>query len=283
MSIAAELIAGGVAGAAGILLTQPMDTIRIRLQSTPAMLGGQGATPYTGILNCAKATAGSEGIRGLYKGVASPTLTVGGMNAVLFFSYEWVWKLLSSGGGDDLTLPQVFVAGATSGLASAFITSPTELVKCIAQTNVKNEGNIHEEWQIFRNMIRDHGVLGSHGPTRGLFMTICRETPSFAMYFTIYEAACRQFGKSHMVSFHAGGFAGAFAWATIYPIDVIKTRWQVARPGTYSSILDCYRQSVAAEGRGMLWKGSGATMARAWPQNAVIFFTYESVKKHLAG
>ena len=75
-----ELVAGGIAGAMGILLTQPMDTIRIRLQDPKLSYGGIGG--------CAVDTVRAEGIRGLFKGVGSPMLTVGIMNALLFFTYE---------------------------------------------------------------------------------------------------------------------------------------------------------------------------------------------------
>lgn len=280
MSLPAELVAGGVAGAVGILATQPMDTVRIRLQSSPSRLGI--SRPYSGLFDCFSSAMRGEGIRGLYKGVASPTLTVGVMNAVLFFSYEYSTNLVRTYShterGEQLSIPQVALAGSMAGFASAFITAPTELVKCIAQTNLTNEGRIHEEWQIFRNMVRDHGWLGAHGPCRGLGATVCRETPSFAVYFTTYEAATRRYGKSELVSFVAGGFAGTLGWTIIYPLDVIKTRWQTSLPGTYKSFRHCFQTSVAQEGWKMLFNGYGATMARAWPQNGVIFLTYELIK-----
>ena len=85
MSLATELLAGGFAGAVGIMATQPMDTIRIRLQSSSHALG---RAPYKGILDCFKSMLHSEGVRGLWKGYASPTFTVSGMNAILFLTYE---------------------------------------------------------------------------------------------------------------------------------------------------------------------------------------------------
>lgn len=284
-SVATELVAGSVAGAAGILATQPLDTIRIRLQSSATSLG-RGAA-YGGVAECARLTLREEGVRGLYKGVASPTLTVGGMNAVLFFSYEYASAALTRASGnssvEELPLAGVYAAGSLAGLTTSFITGPTELVKCIAQTDLQSTGRFREEWAIFRNMVRQHGVFGAHGPTRGLLTTIVREVPSMGLYFTIYEASCRKYGKSPMVSFFAGGFAGAAAWSCIYPIDVIKTRWQTAAPGKYNSVLHCLWSSVAQEGRGMLLSGYGATMCRAWPQNAVIFVTYEFVKGFMEG
>lgn len=278
-SAVAELTSGGVAGAVGIVVTQPLDTIRIRLQNP--VLGLSMGKPFTGIYNCATLTMRNEGIRGLFKGVASPTLTSGAMNAILFFSYDCATNTiqkLSRRTGEDLTIPQVYMAGMFSGLLSAFISGPQELIKCTAQVNLKNEGRMSEEWAILRNMVRDHGWFGAHGPCRGLFITMCRETPSFGFYFSTYEWMCRKLGKSDTVTFYAGGFAGMAAWAFIYPIDVIKTRWQTAPPGTYTSIGHCFKTIIAQEGWGILCRGFGATMARAWPQHAVVFYTYELVK-----
>lgn len=281
MSVAAELTAGGIAGALGILSTQPMDTIRIRLQSSANSMGM--LTSYGGVFDCAQETLRKEGLRGLYKGVASPTVTVGVMNAVLFFSYENAAALVKRYSNihksRDLTIPQVMLAGGTAGFASSFVTAPTELVKCIAQTNLKSKGYMREEWHIFRSMLHEHGWLGAHGPCRGLMTTMFRETPSFALYFAAYEAGVRRYGKSDLVSFVSGGCAGALAWTVIYPLDVIKTRWQVAAPGVYTSLMHCFRTSIAQEGWKVLFRGYGATMIRAWPQNGVIFCSYEYIKK----
>jgi solute carrier family 25 carnitine/acylcarnitine transporter 20/29 len=277
-----ELTAGGLAGAAGILATQPMDTIRIRLQSSSDRLGLQ--SRYTGILDCGAACVQREGMRGLYKGVASPFVTVGLVNAVLFLTFERAARTLRERRGlsaaEELSLPQVFLAGSTAGLTTAVITGPTELVKCIAQTDLRAKGLIREEWAVFQGLLRDHGI---RGPCRGLGLTILREVPSLAVYFSTYEMLRHRLGKSKIASFFAGGFAGALGWAVIYPVDVLKTRWTTAEPGTYASVKHCLQDSVRKEGYGVFGKGFIATMARAWPQNAVIFLTYEYVKDFIAG
>jgi len=281
--MATETVAGGIAGAVGIVATQPLDTIRIRLQSSATGLG----KTYSGVANCAADTLRSEGIRGLYKGVASPTLTVAAMNAVLFLGYESTCKIFRqrNAPGEELSLAQVAAAGSVAGFTTAFITGPTELVKCVAQTNLRSKGLIREEWWILRDMVRTHGVFGHHGPCRGLLTTMVRETPAFGLYFWLYENITRRLSRhdGRLVSLFAGGVAGATAWASIYPIDVVKTRWSTAAPGVYASIYHCVRSSVDAEGYRVLLKGFGATMIRAFPQNAVLFFTYEQVKAAIAG
>ena len=105
------------------------------------------------------------------------TSKVGLMNAVLFFSYEEMSSFMlrqSAPTNNELTLAQVGLAGLMSGFASAFVTGPTELVKCIAQTNQKSSGALKEELVIFQNLFKQHGLLGTYGPTRGLNMTILR-------------------------------------------------------------------------------------------------------------
>lgn len=276
MSVATELTAGGIAGATAILATQPLDTIRIRLQNP--VLG------YAGILNCIGTTVRDEGIRGLYKGYASPVMTVGAFNAVLFFSYgsacDAFRKVRSDKCSGELSIPYIYAAGAASGIAISFISGPTELVKCIAQTNLKNHGKIYDEYLICRQLVRDHR-WGPHGLRRGLLATIIRDTPSSGLYFAVYEGICRKFGKSGTVSFCAGGIAGSLAWASVYPLDVIKTRWQIATPGTYTSLRHCFKATVQREGFGVFRHGFGATMIRAFPQNAVVFYTYGLVSDAL--
>jgi solute carrier family 25 carnitine/acylcarnitine transporter 20/29 len=137
---------------------------------------------------------------------------------------------------------------------------------------------------------------------RGLATTVCRDSISFAAYFGVYEWVCQRFGKSGTVALYgglnkhlllnakpkpntvetfSGGLAGMAAWAVIYPIDVVKTRWQTAPTNTYNSLVDCLRQSVHREGYRFMVKGMGATLARAAPQHAVTFYTYELIGKYL--
>ncbi|CAK9093885.1 Mitochondrial magnesium exporter 1 [Durusdinium trenchii] len=165
MSLATELVAGGLAGAVGIMATQPMDTIRIRLQSTSHALG---RAPYAGIIDCCRSVLKTEGLRGLWKGYASPTFTVGGMNAILFLTYEATSRFLRDPSKKEDSLQTVFLAGCVAGSGSALINGPTELVKVLAQTNLKNKGTLSEEWHIAKTLVQEHGVLHPRGPLRGL-------------------------------------------------------------------------------------------------------------------
>ena len=54
----------------------------------------------------------------------------------------------------------VFLAGCVAGSGSSFINTPTELVKCLAQTNLKNKGTLMEEWHLVEKL---EVVLGMKG------------------------------------------------------------------------------------------------------------------------
>ena len=88
-------------------------------------------------------------------------------------------------------------------------------------------------------------------------------------------------GTSHawMASAFAGGVAGSFTWAIIYPFDVIKTRIQRA-PLASNDGLDLSIRKVGSKiikdlgWRGM-FRGLGVTLIRAFPVNGIIFPVYE--------
>ena len=108
------------------------------------------------------------------------------------------------------------------------------------------------------------------------------------VYFGAYELMCRRWSGPEgglgglPPALVAGGFAGQLSWGSIYPLDVIKTKYTSAPHGTYTSVPHCVRMALAREGPRALMRGFGATMARAWPQNAALFYTYETIKAKLS-
>ena len=65
-SVMKELFAGGFGGAVGIWFGQPLDFVKVRLQS----LGGE----YKSAMDCVVRSLREEGIRGMYRGTMPPLL-----------------------------------------------------------------------------------------------------------------------------------------------------------------------------------------------------------------
>jgi len=221
-------------------------------------------------------------MRGMFRGVASPTLTVGLMSALLFQSYESSRAFLlqyrpppTDGSLDTLTLA---LAGTWAGIISCIITSPTEMIKVICQLeNSPESATIRGELRV----AREHGLFGL---MRGFHITVLRDAPAFAIYFPLYAIVIHRFDPHHdttWIPFMGGGLAGLLSWYCVYPIDVIKTQYQARQNHYRFGFLHGVRMQVKERRAISFFHGVGATMLRAFPQHALVFISFEWIKQRL--
>lgn len=157
-------------------------------------------------------------------------------------------------------------------------------------------------------------------------MTALRDSIGYGFYFWFYEASTRfvstQFHRKSSSAGNApetnsaeqlvkvlvcGGLAGVVTWASIFPLDVIKTRLQTqphlfsATSGTSTEssallrdvsstntgmtkpvgAIAIARQAFRAEGAGVFFKGLGVCSIRAFIVNAVQWAVYEGIMNEL--
>ncbi|KAL9070023.1 MAG: hypothetical protein Q9157_005974 [Trypethelium eluteriae] len=87
-------IIGLISGAMGPLSNAPIDTIKTRLQKTPAE---PGETALSRILNISKAMFKQEGFRAFYMGITPRVMRVAPGQAVTFTVYEYLKEVLEKG------------------------------------------------------------------------------------------------------------------------------------------------------------------------------------------
>jgi solute carrier family 25 (mitochondrial carnitine/acylcarnitine transporter), member 20/29 len=285
------LAAGTVAGVAQLAVGHPFDTVKVKLQNMPAPAAGA-APLYASAMDAARKTVAADGPLGLYAGITAPLAFVAVFNAVLFAANAGMRSLVARGRPvDDLSLAELGACGVGAGFGVSWIACPTELVKCRLQSQATSGTAYTGPVDCARRVVAARGVAGLY---KGLGATLAREMPANAAYFGAYEAAKRalagggpgartdRLGAPALMA--AGGAAGVAFWASVYPVDVVKTRLQTdsdARP-RYGGMADCARQIVRAEGVGALYRGVGPCLARAAPANAVTFLVFEWVKGALA-
>ncbi|KAI9267452.1 mitochondrial carrier domain-containing protein [Sporodiniella umbellata] len=226
----------------------------------------------------------------MFKGVLSPIVGLAGLNAILFVSYGTILRSLEDSG--EPSLSQVYVAGAGAGFTCFLFSTPSDLVKIKAQMSTIPKGSI----QVAKEVYKLSGVKGFY---QGGLVTMIRDSPSYGIYFLAYEGFKRLLEVSPNDAeawklLLAGGMAGTLSWASIYPIDVIKSRLQMQRQGVqesrsllttirpYTSIKDCIVRSYRAEGIHVFFRGLWPTLLRAFPVNAVTFYAYELTLSLLA-
>ncbi|ORY02644.1 mitochondrial carrier, partial [Basidiobolus meristosporus CBS 931.73] len=241
---------------------------------------------YRGTAHCFSSIVRYEGVRGLFKGMASPMAGVALVNALAFGVYESALNFQMQGSDGDATYKQMFIAGIVTGTVNSFVSCPMELAKIRLQNQgpeqLKSRNYYKGPMDCFLKTYRAGGVVACY---RGLWPTILREF-SFGPYFVSYEILCRMLtpaGKStddlgSLGLIVAGGFAGICAWVSTYPFDVVKTKIQadVTNNATprYRGVVDCIIKCYREEGISVLFRGMNATILRAFPLNATTFFVY---------
>lgn len=274
-------LSGGFGGVCTVLAGHPMDTIKVRLQTMPLPKPGETAI-YKGTWDCLSKTIQKEGFRGLYKGMSAPLTGVAPIFAISFFGFGLGKKLIKSEENQVLTKPELFAAGAFSGIFTTSIMAPGERIKCLLQ--IQQGGNTPQKYS---GMVDCARQLYSEGGIRSIYKgsvaTILRDIPASGMYFMTYEVV-KEFlideeasSKRKMIAtIVAGGCAGIANWLVGMPADVLKSRLQTAPEGTYpNGMKDVFRQLMAQEGPTALYKGVTPVMIRAFPANAACFVGFE--------
>ncbi|CAO3583234.1 unnamed protein product [Absidia cylindrospora] len=256
-----------------------------------------------------------EGVGSLFKGVLAPVMGLAGLNAILFVSYGGILRYLHTPGtSDQPSLGQVYTAGCGAGMACFLFSTPTDLIKIQAQISKINKTTL----QVAKEVFLRNGLSGFY---QGGWITLIRDAPSYGIYFWVYEGMKRALdvngGGEAWKLLLAGGMAGTISWASIYPIDVVKSRLQMQvigdvvsakaisgsshtveeslalNPGgesrrmmvvqrPYVSIKDCVVRSYQTEGMQVFFRGLGPTILRGFPVNAVTFWIYEVVMDWLS-
>jgi len=273
-----------VGGGAGIVVGQPLDVLKVRLQHTHKGIG---------IIELLVRTVKNEGVLALFKGMLPP---LGGQVAFTSLSFAGYNKSLAWLGGlyrdDDkktINNGNVFLAGCVGGALSTIATTPCELLKVNLQTDT-GKGGAGSMRRLIRQRLAAKGLRGLYS---GWGVTLLRDCPATGLYFLVYYATKNKFlehsyGNRTMAELFAGGLAGVVSWGSIVPLDVVKTRLQTdaclpVGLREYSGIGDCFQKTFQEEGIRGLTRGTFPLLLRAFPVNAVTFFAYEHALRMMEG
>jgi solute carrier family 25 protein 39/40 len=211
LTLFSPLLAGTSARALTTILVSPIELIRTKTQSlstSPSML------------TLAQQEIAKGGWRSLWRG-ANPTLWRDvPFSAFYWTSYEWIkgemmtrMRKRRGEGGDRgvyerSLLWTSFVAGASSGMVSAFFTHPFDLVKTRRQIEmyqlVDGIGGEDTErvkgrtatFSMLRVIVKEEGWVGL---TTGMLARMSKIVPACAIMISTYEISKEHFGRAHQV------------------------------------------------------------------------------------
>lgn len=272
-----ELIAGSVAGAAQVIVGQPLDTIKTRAQIAPKGM-------FKGPMDVLFRTVRNEGVLGLYKGMASPLMGIAAVNSLLFTAYNVSKRVISP--FPDLSIAQIAAAGSMAGAANSVLASPVELFK-IRMQGQYGDASDRKLSRVFRDTWKAHGFR--HGVMRGFWATVAREIPAYGAFYAGFEFAKRRFQQEYgkevpvWALLSSGSFGGISYWLACYPLDVVKSRVQLSdKPlrGLWY-ITDEIAAVVREGGARALFKGLSPSLLRSIPAAAATFASFELTREFL--
>mmetsp|Transcript_36360 Transcript_36360/g.79290 ORF Transcript_36360/g.79290 Transcript_36360/m.79290 type:complete len:299 (+) Transcript_36360:342-1238(+) len=281
-----HLIAGASAGVVGTILGFPLDTLKTRLQT-------QRTNPRLGAATIALKMLRDEGIiRGFYRGVGPPLLSLTMLNTFCFSSYEFFKRQLDVKAVGPMHMedgertfvfdPKVMIAGTAGGPIGSLVSTPFELVKIQLQLDNVTARRYSGSLDGARTIVRESGVRALY---TGLGVNTVREVVFLGTYFGMYEHTKALFIQTLPAGIAvpvAGGMSGALAWFTSFPLDVVKAQIQGQRidklTDTKSRMIStsfAMKQLFKTHGIVGFYSGVAPSVARAFLVSGSRFSAYE--------
>ena len=300
-----DIAAGSVGGFLAKLLDYPLDTVKVLLQTqhqstaaaaAPGASSAATTTRYNGALDCLQQAIRQHGVSSLYRGITSPLLGSMAENAICFFAYANIKRLLllrhadndtqkqQGGEKNELTLFELCMAGAGAGVAVSFVLTPVELIKCRMQVSAQMDVPLYKgPWDVVSQALRKDGLRGLY---TGHLSTMYREIPGNFCWYGTYEIVCQGLSNwfdiprkelplwAHMTG---GASAGVMYWTAFYPADTVKSLVQTSTCPEFSQLSfgQACKRVYLEQGLKGLYRGWGITAIRAAPAHALIFAGYE--------
>lgn len=284
-----DFISGSLAGIVQVLVGQPFDMMKVRMQTKPKK--------YTSLFQTSKKIILEESPLAFYKGTLSPLIGISFSVAVQFSSNNLARNFFLSKNSkknniknpDILTNKQNILSGLFAGFCNSFLISPIELIRIKLQMQgnssvIKYSGTVDCATQIFQ-------FDGFRGIYQGFCSSLLRECPGFAIYFGLYETlmqrSVKKYGSKDKIplsfTLFYGGISGIALWLFTFPFDVVKSRIQAddSSRRKYKNILSTFYIIHRDNGIGGFFKGIAPCLVRAPIGNGLTFLTFELVSKQL--
>ncbi|KAJ6498771.1 mitochondrial carrier domain-containing protein [Mycena sanguinolenta] len=289
-----DLTAGTAGGICQVLVGQPFDIVKVRMQTAPK-------GTYSGMMHCATGILKNEGPLAFYKGTLTPLLGIGVCVSIQFGALEFTKRHFAARnmangtggeGGATLSSSQLFSAGVFAGIANGFVSGPVEHIRIRLQTQSAVKPDYRGPFDAIKKIYSAHGVPGVF---KGQGVTLVREAAGYGVYFLAYEKlvqgemaqkGIRRDQINPMNAILYGAAAGYALWGIIYPIDMIKSRMQTdgfsaATGQKYKSAIDCVRTVWRTEGIAAFTRGLTPTLIRSPFANGATFLGFEMASRAL--
>jgi solute carrier family 25 aspartate/glutamate transporter 12/13 len=191
-----EMLAGACAGACQLLVTNPMEMVKIRLQmegETSRLLHAKGLTPPSTLTMTS--VFRDLGFPGVYRGASACLLRDVPFSAMYFPSYSAIKNLLvEQRTTGKATSSDLLLAGTLAAVPAALLTTPADVIKTRLQVTPRPGEAMYTG---IRNCAQKIYVQeGLPGLFRGSAVRVVRIAPQFGISLLAYEQLSQWIGLS---------------------------------------------------------------------------------------
>ncbi|KAL0488358.1 solute carrier family 25 member [Acrasis kona] len=286
---ALHFFAGGFSGCAGATVTQPLDVLKTRLQSS--LKQEQHKVAFgTRTIHGLSTTFRKEGVPGLFRGLIPNLMGVVPSRAIYFYSYETTKDLLLTKynvRSDSALVPTL--AAASAGIIVPAVMNPLFLVKTRVQIDSAGSKNVNGYGHCIREIYKNEGVVGFYkglsASMLGIFETaiyfvkkIAEEERARKLNISLEQLRERGASYSPLSFLLMSGTCKAIASMVTYPHEVARTRMRERIDGKcrYPNLTGTFKTVFKEEGIRGLYSGMGAHLIRVVPNTAIMFCCYEA-------
>ncbi|KAL7560693.1 hypothetical protein ACA910_021428 [Epithemia clementina (nom. ined.)] len=293
-----HLLSGGLAGTVASTVTNPLEVIKTQLQSSNNMfIGGGGATNRVAAV--AREILRLDGLPGFFRGLPATLVGIVPSRSVYFYAYQRSKNAL------DPYLPQgsplnALLSGFLAGIAGNTITNPIWMVRTRMQLladSAAGQVAYSNYWDAIVTIFRNEGMSGFYKGVAASYWGCTEGAAQFLMYEQLKKRLLiranrrrQQHGlqpTDHLCEvslFLSAAASKMVASIATYPHEVARTRLrEQAKLGVfkYKGMWNTLAIIAREEGRQSLYSGMGVHLLKVVPNSALMFLTYELVRKWL--
>lgn len=274
---AVSVFAGGVAGICSTCVTNPLDTIRVRLSAGRAATGKAHKSLYM----TAKELFNEGLVHAFGRGLGANIMASMPSNAIYLPTYHFLKTELTEMGVSEQARPLLCAFGAVTATNVAL--SPLFLVR----TRVQVDDRLTIR-QVFTDVMRRDGVRGFY---RGTVTNVAGRFVEEGCFWTVYELLKR---VTHKGTFGEGGFwwtsaamvsltmiAKLAAVSIAYPYNVVMNHLRTVNKATgkhdYVKVLPTMQHIYRADGLLGFYKGLAPQILRSVISKATQIYAFELV------
>ncbi|WVQ82660.1 hypothetical protein IAT38_004792 [Cryptococcus sp. DSM 104549] len=185
-----EIIAGGTAGGCQVVVTNPLEIIKIRLQMAGEITRAEGGAA---VPRGAGHIIRQLGLVGLYKGATACFARDIPFSMIYFTSYAHLKKDVFHEGrrGKVLSFGELLTAAGIAGMPAAYLTTPADVVKTRLQSQARAGQTVYKGvLDGVRKILAEEGVKALF---KGGLARVIRSSPQFAVTLACYELLHKHF------------------------------------------------------------------------------------------